>query len=512
MLLGLLAACDSDTSADRVTSGPADDARDTMDAGQRDAAASLVDMDGDGVPDWQERPGDMDADTDQDGIPNHLDDDDDGDGIPTSEESTDDTDGDGIFDYLDDDDDGDGVPTAEELIDGEVRDSDEDGVPDHLDRDPVDAVSATECAQTSAEQDVGMKPVDIIFVIDNSGSMTREIQGVQDNVNTNFTQIIEDSDTDYRVILISAHGALEDERICIGGDLNPNNDCDNVGAGSLPTLNPPIFYHYNVDVDSGDGWCRILDGYDSPDLTNLAPDGWGVWLRRDSRKVFVIITDGRPSCMFGDTMLSDDNSVDEAEAAAQAFDEALLALDPEQFGRETKRNYLFHSIVGMEENDPADQPWSAADPIVTSVCETASTTGVGYQALSTLTRGLRFPVCEGNNFDAVFQSIADGVIEVGAIQCEFPIPDAPEGETLDLSTVEAVYTESTDDEEIFFREVDDLGDCGDNSVGFYFMESEIRLCPETCRRVRADVEAKVDVRFGCELPEPPEPPPAPGID
>ncbi|MGD8861102.1 MAG: hypothetical protein PVI30_13935 [Myxococcales bacterium] len=490
-----------------------------VDGGPR-SGDGLTDSDGDGVSDFDERPAGGEADTDGDGIPNHLDDDDDGDGIPTKDELGDDgrrdSDDDGVLDYLDDDDDGDGILTIDELINGEVTDSDGDGTPDYLDRDPVivDA-GQMECAQANAEADLELRPVDIIFIVDNSGSMGAEIAGVQDNINTNFAGIIGGSGIDYRVILISEHGPLSQESICISGSLNPNNDCNAVTIGTPATLNEPIFYQYNVQIGSRDSWCRLLDTYTLPDPNALTDSGWSAWLRPEALKIFVEITDDRPDCATGSYVFDDGNAVDTAETAAMTFDTALLALDPEQFGTADDRNYIWHSIVALQANTPATDPWQPTDPVTINECPSAADPGAGYQALSNLTGGLKFPVCEGNNFDVVFQKIAEGVVEGTAVECDFPVPEAPSGETLDLSTVEVVYTPSDGSGEQFFREVDDEAACADNSVAFYFDGDTIRLCPETCFRVQVDPEAAVDVRFGCELPPPPDPPPPPdrpGID
>ena len=99
-----------------------------------------TDSDGDGIPDNQEGAFDPDGD----GIPNYLDEDSDGDGIPDADEGWDDTDGDGVPNYLDPDSDGDGVPDGEdEDLDGDGipnseegdGDTDGDGVPDYADPD-----------------------------------------------------------------------------------------------------------------------------------------------------------------------------------------------------------------------------------------------------------------------------------------------------------------------------------------------------------------------------------------
>ncbi len=99
---------------------------------------ALRDSDGDGISDADERPGDVDRHTDDDGAPDHLDPDDDGDGIPTAVERPGHdvhTDGDGAPDHLDPDDDDDGVPTLVEAPDATPVDTDSDETPDHHDTD-----------------------------------------------------------------------------------------------------------------------------------------------------------------------------------------------------------------------------------------------------------------------------------------------------------------------------------------------------------------------------------------
>src|SRR5450432_2437007 len=61
------------------------------------------------------------------------------------------------------------------------------------------------CVITSATATLIKEPVDIILVLDNSGSMADELQAVEDNINQNFATILQQSGVDYRVILISRH-------------------------------------------------------------------------------------------------------------------------------------------------------------------------------------------------------------------------------------------------------------------------------------------------------------------
>jgi hypothetical protein len=66
--------------------------------------------------------------------------------------------------------------------------------------------------------------------------------------------------------------------------------------------------------------------------------------------------------------------------------------------------------------------------------------GQQYQNLSVLTGGLRFPICQYSSFDSVFQAIADDVVTHVQIACDFAIPAAPAGQTLNLDDVAVEYT------------------------------------------------------------------------
>lgn len=129
---------DTEDGDDNLWDGDDDDAAGDDD----DSTGNPIegDQDGDGIPDEVEGDGDQDGD----GIPNYLDPDSDGDGIPDAMEGYDDTDGDGVPDYLDTDSDGDGQDDGvDDDIDGDgisnedegTGDSDGDGIPDANDTD-----------------------------------------------------------------------------------------------------------------------------------------------------------------------------------------------------------------------------------------------------------------------------------------------------------------------------------------------------------------------------------------
>lgn len=354
------------------------------------------------------------------------------------------------------------------------------------------------------------RPVDIIFMIDNSGSMKGEIEQVQDRINADFASIIGSSAIDYRVIMMSRYGDIDtsvgDSKypICIGSPLGAD-DCSAADSTELVS-NPPHYFHFSTDVGSWDALCRVLEGYDAPDelardgraWTPLAPRGYSQWLRQNALKVFVVITDDDIDCFHRGVLLRDNSNVEDGQVAASLFDDALLALSPEQFGTIEDRKYVFHSIVAMSEYSDPLKAWPASDPIQTGTCSPGSEgPGTGYQALSRMTGGLRYPTCRNDDFDAIFRELATSVVDRSAASCFFTLEN--EG-NFDISTAKVVYADGRGGTTTLTRRAD-VADCGDSSTSWYLPDpdapGEVQLCPATCEVVEADDDARIGVEVGC---------------
>ncbi|MDC0740331.1 hypothetical protein [Polyangium mundeleinium] len=355
------------------------------------------------------------------------------------------------------------------------------------------------CVSQSSEATLVKKPVDVIVLIDNSGSMSAEIIGVQNNINQNFAQILEASGLDYRVILIARHGnASSAQSVCIEAPLSgiPAGGC--MPPPVSPVNNPGKFFHYSVEVASHDSLCKVLSTYGVQDEYGFAPMGWKEWLRPDAFKTFIELTDDGVNCSYGGKTYNDSNSVNGGNTVATNWDTALLALSPENFGTAENRNYRFYSIVAMAYNDPANKPYEPSDPVITGKCPTAADPGTGYQGLSNLTGGLKFPLCDTTSYDAVFQAIAEGVVAGAQVACEFGIPDPPEGTTVDLSSVVVDYTPGDMSPNKQFSQVADAAACAADAFYIDKPANKIILCPDTCGVVKNDAAAKVAVLFACD--------------
>jgi hypothetical protein len=370
--------------------------------------------------------------------------------------------------------------------------------------------SAPTCAGGSSVAVTRERPVDVIFVIDNSSTMDGEIAQVQERIYTDFASTIEASGVDYRVIMIARYGDTDTSvgfsslPVCIPSPLGAD-DCSKAATQPLEN-NSPNYFHFSADVGSWDATCRILEGFDAPDelardgrkWTPLAPFGYSQWLRKDSLKVFVAITDDDIDCYHRGVLLRDNDKVADGEAAATTFDDLLLALSPDYFGTKENRSYVWHSIIGMSEYpaDP-DGAWPSTAAIQTGKCSPGSEgPGTGYQALSRLTGGLRYPVCRNDDFDAIFQAIATKTVTGAEVACSFDLDNQAD---LDIDLAKVSYQPGDGSAAVELTRTNNLAACAN---GKWYPDSattvtRIHLCPETCDEVRADADARVGIEIAC---------------
>jgi hypothetical protein len=361
-----------------------------------------------------------------------------------------------------------------------------------------DECQAPLCSGGTSVATVTTRAVDIIIMVDNSGSMAGEIEAVQDRINQDLSDI-SSSGIDYRVIMMSRYG---DVNVAYGGSSHPicvsvpmgGNTCIDPAHEALVS-NPPDFYHYSVDIGSTDAWCKVLSSWDTADEFGVAPTGLKGLLRPQAFKEFLLISDDRINCSYGGHTYNDNGSVTTGTSEAAEFDGVLLALSPEQFGTAQKRNYVWHSIVGMQANSPSTTPWPASAPIKTGECSPGSESpGTGHQALSILTGGLRYPSCQNDNFDAMFQALAEEVVEGAALSCSFEVSNVG---FFDPTRTSVVFTSSDDSKNTAFDRVTGSSDCQGKQF-YYVDEDTIELCPQACATVQGDPAGRISLEVGCQ--------------
>ena len=177
---------------------------------------------------------------------------------------------------------------------------------------------------------VNTRPVDIVWVIDQSGSMGGEINSVRNNMNL-FASYISKAKVDYRVILVaSRYYDKDNHQVCIPQPLAGPNCADSAR-----------FKQIDQHVDSHDALARLVQYIGTIEKH----------MRTGSVRRFVAVTD------------------DDAKTVGATAFHAMLKTRPGY------SDYKFHSIVALKDKG------CAADD------------GKHYIALSNLTGGLKAHIC-----------------------------------------------------------------------------------------------------------------------
>jgi hypothetical protein len=317
--------------------------------------------------------------------------------------------------------------------------------------------------------------VDIVFIIDNSGSMTDEIEKVRANINDNFVPIIDQSIIDWQVIMISKKGT-DSLAVCVDPPL----------AGANCADNPPTFHHLNCTVGSNDALTILRNSYAQPGGACVGgTKGWSQRSRFDATKVFVVVTDDEAGDPFGFLFIN-----------ADKFDNWALtqAQPPGVFGTAQARKYVFHGVIGMDPNDPKKTCVSADNK--------AEAPGLQYQKLATLTGGIVRSICE-DDWSDIFNTIAAGI--VNKLSCEYAVPP-PDGGTIDPDKVNVTFTPSGGGAAEDVLQDNNFG-CDEGADGWQWdpSKTKVLLCGETCNRVKADDNGQIDLVFGCATKVAPPP-------
>lgn len=309
------------------------------------------------------------------------------------------------------------------------------------------------CATTGAKAaDPTVLPADIIWAVDQSGSMNQETAYVQGKIN-DFAKAIGNTNIDYHVIMIAA--TTGGNAICVPTPLS---------GGSCG--NGPRFRLVDQKVDSNDALNQIINQYSK----------YSDFLRPEATKHFVVVTD--------------DNATDKPMNSAGAFTTALAGLQPT--GMFSK--WIFHSVYAF-----------GAIPFVgcVGVFGTGAAFGAVYDALIKQTGGAQGEICLGD-WTPVFNAITAAVVVNSKVACEYAVPDPDPGQTLDPNKVNVDYLPGGQPPANSIFRVNDLAGCssGANQGGWYFDNNtspkKIFLCPQTCSAVQSDTAAKIEVKFGCE--------------
>ncbi len=306
-----------------------------------------------------------------------------------------------------------------------------------------------ECQAIVSEALVGAPPQDILILVDNSDSMVAEAGFVQAQLNL-FSAMIGTAEVNAHIILMTALPSVP-AGLCIDPPL---------GSGGCPNAdsNPPSFLHIDTAIGSRDALFRVQNLYD--DYVDT--------LRLGATTHVVVISDE-------DTDKGPGTFLDEMVGVSARFE-----------------GLKFHAIVPSE--DPGD-----ACETGSPCCEYASSRGSRYEQIVEMTGGVLGDLCQ-QEFQPIFEALAQEVIAEATLSCEFEIPPAPEGEVFDRDEVNVSFDAGTGSTFEFGR-AESSSQCADVPDGWFYDDPEdprrIVLCPQTCERVQGIAQASIAVRFGC---------------
>jgi hypothetical protein len=299
-----------------------------------------------------------------------------------------------------------------------------------------------ECAREVSMAETRLRPVDIVWIIDNSGSMSREAEIVQNNMNA-FASTIGASGIDYRVVVMTRMGFVE-----VPAPLGTDTE---------------RFLFADVDVQSHDGLIDLVNNF------GLYSD----FLRPEASLHFVVVTD-------------DESSMGWMDFRSQM--ETVLG-----------RTFTFHTIAS-----PPGSNHMFCPPLFPCITEEgcaigdreAENNGDDYWALSEATGGQRFSICT-DDWSGLFAALNAAIAVPTQLPCRYVLPEPPDGMTLDRNKVNVLYTPSGTSTETVIPYVREYGSCGP-SGGWYYAGDDILVCPATCDILMADESGRVEIALGCE--------------
>lgn len=302
------------------------------------------------------------------------------------------------------------------------------------------------CVSVGARAERRVRPVDIVWVIDSSPSMDEEAALVRRHMNE-FSTFMAGRSIDYHVVLIT--------------------------KSAYASVPPPLgsdtarFRHVDHHVTSHGALRSIVDTF--PQYADM--------LRPDARLHLVAVSDDDSRPFYfppGEREFPD----------ASTFHEEFHPLID-------RRWYTLHAIVSP--------PGSThrGDDGVEPGCEgpygAAAANGAEYHQLAEWTSGIRFSIC-APDWTPLFEELARAVVDQTLLPCRYTIPPPPDGMMLDLDRIN-VQIDRGGEREIIPRSSMEFS-CDD--AEWELEGDEIVLCPEACEQVMSEVEAEIDVLFGCD--------------
>jgi hypothetical protein len=174
--------------------------------------------------------------------------------------------------------------------------------------------------------------------------------------------------------------------------------------------------------------------------------------------------------------ITDDNASAPNIDDAQTFVNTFTALDPNKL-----TGFTAHAIYCFDGNGPC------------------ASQGTVYEDLVNMTGGIH-----GNlalqDFQPIFNDMADQVIVDAGVPCQYPIPPPPDDEELDPNKVNVEFIDGNGGSNTIYQ-VGSFQECDPVQGGWYYNDvnnpTVIHMCPATCDFVSMEEGGKMDIKFGC---------------
>jgi hypothetical protein len=330
--------------------------------------------------------------------------------------------------------DGDDASDEEDEDEDDGTDGSDDGT------DSSDGDDFEECAGSRTEAERTLRPVDIVWVVDNSGSMDEEAVLVQQEMNDFVASISSSGIDDYHVVLIT-----EESWVTVPDPLGSDTE---------------RFRFVKEDVQSNEPLADLLDRFDD----------YAGFLRADAITHFVVVTDDESWIEAGD----------------------FISMMGSKVGHEFK----VHVIA----SPPNESVQCTLLPIL-CICEgsygQSAAPGNQHYKAAMMTGGLAFSICE-DDWSVLFTELATAIGVSAPIPCELLVPEPEAGGVLDPGLVNVVFTPPDATDGAAIPGVPNADGCG-TGPGWYYDDPAqpmtIHLCPSSC--TAAEAGGALDIQLGC---------------
>jgi hypothetical protein len=319
-------------------------------------------------------------------------------------------------------------------------------------------------------------PVDLVMIVDQSGSMADDIANLQRSIN-GLAELLSAFRFDYRLVMIASHGDpfhtfSKAYEVCVPPPL---------GGATCGAPNGSKFRQINRNVQSNDALKILLETVGA----TSGPLAFRDLLRPNATKVVIPVTDDDSVADEPATSCSDADYADPKKQGcvpnAETFDRLVLSRANGLFGSPSARSYVVYPLVGAARH-PSEQ-----------VCGSqVVNAGAQYLALAKRTGGKWAPICE-SDFLSIFRGLAADL--AGKVSCVVPVPAADPGFDRDRVNLDFVTAGGVR------RRVYQAGEgpCDDVDGWRYDASgTKIEICGQACRDVRAEPTGRLEIELGCK--------------